>query len=152
MRTIFFDLSKTVGFACYKKNGKLFYGFRKFDKPKLSSDGIIFYEFRKWVYDLIINVKPDVVGVEKPHLQGWSATKICVGMYGIVEMVAHEINASFYDVHTGTLKKWFAGHGKASKEEMILTAKDVYGIVNDLTDDEADALAGLHYMRYLYEK
>ena len=99
-----------------------------------------FYNFKLMFEYMSITWDIGFVCVERPHLRGWSASKLALGLYTSAEC-AHFARSGMEvkDVHTGTLKKWATGHGKASKGDMILEAMKRTDII--ATDDnEADAI------------
>jgi crossover junction endodeoxyribonuclease RuvC len=52
----------------------------------------------------------------------------------------------FESVGVGTLKKFWTGKGNAKKPDMIRAAREWWGFEPD-TDNEADALAGWHWLQ-----
>jgi len=93
--------------------------------------------------DSILLKKPKLVIYEMPHMRGGYASDLLIGLMTVVRMVCLEHDILYMSVHSGTLKKFATGSGKASKEEMIIAAERTYGKVAD--DNQADALHLLDY-------
>lgn len=82
----------------------------------------------------------DLIVYEKPHMRGFAATSQLLGMAAVVELFAECAEIPMKTVHTGTLKKFATGSGKAEKKDMISAAKKAWRIKSALNDNEADAL------------
>ena len=108
--------------------------------PK-DSQGGRFLTLRKWLEHQ--PYKFDLMVCEKPHFRGWNPTIVAVGLF--TEVIAYAVKHSmdFRMVHTGTLKKWATGSGRASKLDMIKAAT-MKGW-NPVDDNEADACLLLEY-------
>lgn len=117
-----------------------------------------------YIYDMIkeINVKynSNIVGCEKLFFnpiqkssgRNKSASIMVTNMVsGILFLLAGNENISIKDFTPGTIKKYVAGHGRASKDDVIYAVKELCikeGIVPS-TDHEADAIAiGVTTARY----
>ena len=59
-----------------------------------------------------------LVVYEQPHFRGGPATRLLLGMAGIVEATCAEYGIRCESIHSATLKKWATGNGRASKDEM----------------------------------
>lgn len=108
------------------------------------SQGVVFAHFREWL-DLTIEQEgiTDIV-YEKSHLRGYGPTLMSVGFTSRVIEAADVRGLPRTDVHTGTLKKWATGDGKAEKAAMIIAAEKRSGLKLD-SDDEADAILLAYY-------
>ena len=85
---------------------------------------------------------------EAQHHRGAAATQLGLGFQAILQMVAARYEHRRMTCHTGTLKKWATGSGKAGKPEMMAAAARLTGRV-PADDNEGDALcllawAGAH--------
>lgn len=91
---------------------------------------------------------------EQAHHRGGAATEILVGMTTRIQEFAAEIGAEHVAVHSGTLKKWATGSGRAGKPEMIVAANRWRGYKAELApitdDNEADAVCLLAWAREGY--
>ena len=81
-------------------------------------------------------------------MRGGYASDLLVGLMTIVKLFCIRYSIAYMSLHSATLKKYATGSGKASKEEMVLTAEQRYGKVRD--DNQADALHLLAYARENY--
>ena len=100
---------------------------------------MLFLRFRAWLGNVLSAMKFDVVVYEQAHHRGGAATEICVNLTGRIQEACAERGVEFASVHSGTLKKWTCGSGKADKAEMIAKAKILLGR-EPLDDNEADAV------------
>ncbi len=96
---------------------------------------------------------PITIVCEKPnsHMPSWDGIRVHFGMYGLVQLlIANYPDLLKLDVVPAlTIKKFWTGSGRASKEDMIFTAQQLYPDITD--DNEADAVALWHYcMEELY--
>ena len=136
------DTATKTGYAsnCFKKitSGVVNFKIKRGDSP-----GIRFIKFRKWLSEMVKNSTPDVIIYEQAHHRGGHATEIALGFVTETKIVAAENNCEVTTVHTGKLKKWATGSGKASKEKMIAASRKMGFDPKD--DNEADALLILHW-------
>lgn len=116
-------------------------GTQDFSLKRGESPGMRFIRFRKWIQTF---EPPDLYIYEEAHHRGGAATAVGVGFVSRVLEEAARVGAETVGVHTGTLKKWSTGHGKASKEQMIYVSSVRWGFVPK-DDNEADALCLLAY-------
>lgn len=76
-----------------------------------------------------------------------SAAIPVAGVTGAIEMSAYRWNKPFTSLAPATIKKVFAGHGRAKKEVVIAKVKEVFGI-QGISDNTADAIAiGYTYIK-----
>lgn len=138
MKLLALDLSSNIGWA-YSHDE---YGLHKLIKKKNMAPAIRFLQLRNW---LETNWKyVDGIVYEEVHMRGLGATKFLIGLVTEVEAFAAKYRIMLLDpVHTGTLKKWATGYGKATKEEMVCAA-NAYGCKTD-NDNVADAYLLLKY-------
>lgn len=143
------DLSTNTGWALSDRNGVITSGVQTFDLRRGESKGMRFLRFRKWLKDMFnlgelgkqCNEKnPGLVIYEQPHFRGGFATELLVGFATDVLAEAALFGLDHTVFHTATLKKFATGHGKASKEDMIVKAKEFFPGVEILDDNHADAL------------
>lgn len=67
-------------------------------------------------------------------------------LIGVIKLCAAELEIPTHGYVPTTLKKWFTGSGRASKEQMISVARNTYSF-NVTSDDEADAIAVLERLK-----
>ena len=81
----------------------------------------------------------DLIVYEQAHHRGAAATEYAYGYATHVQSFCARHNIPFAKVHSGTVKKFATGSGKASKEEMVEAARARWSGFEPETDDEADA-------------
>jgi len=122
--------------------GRIESGDQDFSKRRGESNGLMFMRFNAWL-DSLCKINPvgniNLVAFERAHHRGGYATEIGVGLTTRVQEFACRIGAEYMAIHTGTLKKFVTGSGKASKEDMMAWFKKQTGRA-PISDDEADAL------------
>lgn len=139
VRIAAFDLGST--WACAKNylGGGIVFHVREAAKAKRPEK---LSEFAEHISrGLLRNV--DVVVFERPFARGQAATRLLWGMAGVLEAAAHTDRAAVLDMAPTEIKKWAAGGGKASKEEMIAAAQRMGYDGED--EHEADAWCLLKY-------
>jgi len=122
-------------------------GVQKFVVPRGTNPDVRFLLFEKWLDDVCLLKHPEVIAYEMPHMRGGGASDLLIGFMTVVRMFCVKHDILYMSVHSGTLKKHATGSGKASKEEMVFTAEQRYGKVQD--DNQADAL---HILAWAKEK
>lgn len=128
------------------------YGEKSFKGKKTPAHGIVFLHVNQWIHATVAQAYrlalehedtelPLQVVVEKPHMRQFAATKLAMVMYGLAEMHCSRVSGIFSDCHTGTLKKWATGHGKADKADMIAAARVIFPAgTTDCGEHAADAM------------
>jgi len=64
---------------------------------------------------------------------------VLLGLVAVVQEWCAERQIPHEAIHTGTLKKWATGSGRADKDAMMAACEEKTGVI-PLTDDEADAV------------
>lgn len=130
------DCATKTGWALIK-DGRIYEsGVQDFSKRRGESNGAMFYRFRNWLASMMDGVS--FVVYELAHHRGGAATEICVNLTGRVQEACAERNIEYTAVHTGTLKKWACGSGKADKGQMMARAAAILGR-EPVDDNESDA-------------
>lgn len=146
MRILGLDLATATGWAI-SDGRKISSGVVRFPVKRGESPGMRFLRFRKWLKGMCVHSGDegtqsavfDLICYEEPHLRGAGPTAVLVGLVAHVQEIAAAYGIEHTHVHSGTLKKWATGHGKASKEDMKRRASDL--ALRDIEDDnEADAI------------
>jgi len=111
--------------------------------------GVVFLKFERWLQrfleaDLII-----VEGVIKQDGGQIAQQRRYGGLLAIVQKFGDKHSIPYTAEGVSTIKKFWTGSGKASKELMVETAREKG--FNPRDDNEADALALLHLAIDLYE-
>lgn len=144
------DLGTNTGFALRRGDTRVESGTVRFNARKDEPPGARFNRFRRWLVD-VKQANPDlarvayeeVVAISIPGRQGGLyAAQVYGGFLAIVLMFCdhHQIEAEGF--HISTVKKLFAGSGRAQKIDVIAQCKALG--FNPGTDNEADAIAVLH--------
>ena len=68
-----------------------------------------------------------------------------VGLVTVIEMAAYVSECRVMSCHTGTLKLYATGNGKAEKHEMQAAAEALNPTIEILDDNHCDALWLLHW-------
>ena len=101
-------------------------------------------KFKHWLTEfLTMHTKFDLIIYEQQHHRGRAATEVAIGLISEVIKLAGIVGARIESVHSGTLKKFATGHGKAEKAQMIAAAEG-FGW-KPVDDNEADACLILEY-------
>lgn len=134
------DLATKTGWAIKHRDGSIKSGVYDSSGKKGSHEGQRFINFRSFLSALIVEHQINHIAYEdiRRHVSTQSA-HIHGGFKAIMLMVSagHNLETSKYGV--GTIKKHFTGKGNASKDDMLLKARELG--FQPKTDDEADAIA-----------
>lgn len=111
--------------------------------PKTGAEvGPFLLAYRVWAGALIERTRPKLIVFEKPvlgQMAGGGAGGKLIGLANETEVLAYQYKIQCSCIHNGTLKKAFAGSGKATKDDMVAKARAMGFHVK--THDEADACA-----------
>ena len=145
MRTVLaLDLGTTTGWATDRDDRVAFGHFCVAKKDDCKAERLVL--FRDELDRLVVCYKPTVIAYENACVQRGHAAQWWAQWEAIVLLTAADMRVACFHVHPSTLKKFVTGRGNAPKNEMINWAK-VYAGAQDLTHDEADAVAVLHWAR-----
>lgn len=152
MNILALDIGIKTGYAIWTTHGEsihvttsLFSGVKEFKFKRGDSPDIRFLMFQAWLKRVVRTYNIKLIIYEKAFLRGGAASDFLKGFILIIRMVAVEFDCSYVGLMGTSLKKYATGNGRASKEEMVLTATQRYGKVKD--DNQADALHLLAYAR-----
>lgn len=152
MNILALDIGIKTGFAIFTTQAEsvhatttILSGIKTFEFKRGDSPDIRFLKFQSWLKRVVKRYGITLIIYEKPFLRGGAASDFLKGFMLIIRMVAVECDVSYQGIMGTTLKKYATGNGRASKEEMVLTAEQRYGKVKD--DNQADALHLLAYAR-----
>lgn len=139
MKTLALDLATEFGWAWFE-DGVLEYS--SHHKLKGKTRGHKMGQFYEWLEAELACHDADMVVWEAVAPGHFQAMKFLCKMEGIVEMVTAGVPNK--QVHSGTLKKWACGYGKATKEQMMDIARQYEPLVGD--NNQADAiLVGVYF-------
>ena len=153
MRIFAVDSATITGWATLI-DGVIESGSVDFTVKKEESRGMLFLKFNRWLdemYGFAQHIGADgelrsydLIVYEQAHYRGKSATLICTGLTTRLMEFAVKIGAECVGAHSGTLKKFATGSGKASKEDIMAWFKEQTGR-DPVDDNEADAYCLLRY-------
>lgn len=138
------DLGTTTGWAICDKNKDITSGTISFKPSRFEGGGMRYLRFAKWLEETQQTFdKIDIVYFEavRRHL-GVDAAHAYGGFLASLTSWCEKNTIPYEGVPVGTIKKFIAGKGNASKEEVITAVVDHGHSPKD--DNEADALALLY--------
>lgn len=139
MKILAVDLATQLGWA-QRVDRLINSGTISFKPRNGESPGMRFLNFEGWLRSMIKVNDFDIIAYEQAHLRGAAATEVIVGMIVILKKLCAEYAIEYTDRHTGTIKKFATGHGKASKEDMVNVARLKFPGQKIEDDNQADAL------------
>jgi Holliday junction resolvasome RuvABC endonuclease subunit len=98
--------------------------------------------FEDWFVPFIREVKPRALIFEAPNLSTKTTPATIIKLYGLcfdAEKIAYRHGIRSFKVGASQIKKFFAGHGRAEKEDMVAAARRHGWPVQD--HHQADAAA-----------
>lgn len=135
------DLGTKCGWAT-NSNAGIQHGMQEFKNDRFSGGGMRFLKFEKWLNE--IPRPTQVVFEEVRRHAATDAAHVYGGLMAIVTKFCEQHGIPYQGVPVGTIKRAWTGKGNSKKDVMIAEAKKRgYKSVDD--DNEADALALLHY-------
>ena len=106
-----------TGYSVIDEN-KVLRGTGSFELGKMTYENIL--EFRDEIRRLVLEYKPTVVVTEKPaHMRNVNIARMLSGLHTEVILEAIRNNIAYAIVNPKTVKKHIAGHGSATKEEVM---------------------------------
>lgn len=139
MNILALDLATQLGWARWIVQS-LDSGTESFKPRNGESPGMRFLNFEGWLRRMILTCQIDIIAYEQAHLRGAAATEVIVGMIVIIKKLCAEYNIEYTDRHTGTIKVFATGYGKASKPAMVEAAVQKFPDQKIIDDNQADAL------------
>jgi len=126
--------------------GNITGGCEDFTLKRGESPGLKFIRFTNWFVSLLNKFRPDLVVYEQAHFRGGYATELLVGFTTRIVEFCTARGIEYAAVHSGTLKKWAVGDGRADKRSMMdcVSVRIERKITNE---HEADALWLLFYAK-----
>lgn len=145
------DLGTTTGWALMDRDGSIVSGTESFKPHRFEGGGMRFLRFKRWLTEL----KQTSNGIDAVYFEevrrhlGVDAAHAYGGFMAHLTAWCEHHQIPYQGVPVGTIKKHTTGKGNASKDEMIAAMKALGHSPSD--DNEADALALLHYALSLQE-
>jgi crossover junction endodeoxyribonuclease RuvC len=134
------DLATRCGWACGAPGTEPTYGTKVL--PSTGEDiGRFAGAFNEWLLDMMTLEDPGVVVFEAPVLAGTTSLATARKLYGLAwhtEFCCQMRQVRVMEHHLQSVKKFFAGSGRASKDDMIAAAHRQGWAPKD--DNAADAL------------
>lgn len=134
------DLGTKTGYATQSQGG-ISSGVQHFKNDRFSGGGMRYLKFEKWLTEM--PQLDQVIFEEVRRHAGTDAAHVYGGLMATLTKWCEANRIPYAAVPVGTIKKSWTGKGNANKNLMIDTAKK-RGF-NPTDDNEADALALLHY-------
>lgn len=143
MRTILaIDLGNEFGYAV-KQSATIDSGWHRLTNKPALDPGKKFKLFDYWMnYEAVEGIDAVYYEDVKRHVSLYNARAYC-GFLAILQSWCYKKEIKCVGVGVGTIKKFWVGNGRATKEMMIAEANK-RGFETD-NDNEADAIALLHY-------
>lgn len=119
------DLGTAVGWACGAPDGEPTYGTKIL--PSTGEDIGRFAEaFNEWLIDMLTLEEPGLVVFEAPVLTGRTSLAAARKLYGLAwhtEFGCRLRQVQCLEHHLQSVKKFFAGNGRAEKQDMMAAAR-----------------------------
>ena len=105
------------------------------------------------IRDCLEQYSVEVIAYEVVHFgthKGTDAARLYNGLVANLESEAYNFDLAIHEIHISTAKKALTGSGRASKDDMIKSAKARWRSADIAYSDEADALGvGIAYLNKL---
>ena len=138
------DLGTSTGWAVLKEDGSILSGSINFRPRRFEGGGMRYLRFGRWL-DEILQMCPEVHEVYfeevRRHL-GVDASHAYGGFLACLSAWCEKNEIPYEGIPVGSIKKYIAGKGNASKQEVIKAVQDRNHDPKD--DNEADAIALLY--------
>lgn len=135
------DLATATGWACAPPDKEPHFGTAEL--PKSGQDvGTFAVAFSEWLTAKLADETPQVVLYEQPSIFSKTTPATLIKLNGLAydcERICTLHRVRCYMVNPSRLKKFFAGNGRAQKQDMIDVARREGWAVQD--DNQADACA-----------
>lgn len=145
MSILALDLGTKTGWAVLRVDGKVESGTVNFSLKKNEGQGQRYVKFRHWLVE--IKNTHDLTHIYYEVVMGHGAFAVIAahvfgGMLATMQAFGEHHQIPYEGFGVSTIKKRFAGHGKATKGDMIAQCRALGFTPAD--DNEADAIALLH--------
>jgi Holliday junction resolvasome RuvABC endonuclease subunit len=145
------DLGTKTGWALWSKNSRILSGTAHFRPRRFEGGGMRYLRFERWLAETrnICGGIDAVYFEEVRRHSGVDAAHAYGGFLASLTAWCEELTIPYEGVPVGTIKKFITGKGNAGKQAVIDAVKALGHHPED--DNEADALALLHYAREQYQ-
>jgi len=139
------DLGTTTGWACRPMDGSIVHGWASFKPGRYEGGGMRYLRFRRWLEDLHRQSPiEEIVYEEVRRHKAVAAAHAYGGFQSTLSSWCEDNDVPYSSVPVGDIKSFATGSRVAKKELMVAIAFSRWG-VDTKSDDEADAVALLHY-------
>lgn len=140
------DLATTTGFAIRRADGRIESGEVSFSLKKDEGQGRRYVKFRAWLLEVKTS-HPDLGEIVYEQVMGHGANNVIAahvfgGLLATLQAFGEHHGIAYRGIGVSTIKKRFAGHGQATKKDVIDQCRALG--FNPGGDNEADAIALLH--------
>ena len=140
------DLATTTGFALRRADGRIESGEVSFSLKKDEGQGRRYVKFRAWLLEQK-QAQPDLAELVYEQVMGHGAHNVIAahvygGLLATLQAFGEHHGIAYRGIGVSTIKKRFAGHGNATKGDMIAQCRALG--FSPAGDNEADAIALLH--------
>ena len=118
MTILALDVGTHCGWAAFYDTD-IIYGCKDFKLKRGDSPGLRFIQFTNWFVSQLNQFRPDLVIYEQAHFRGGYATELLVGFTTRIMEFCAARGIEYAAIHSGTLKKWAVGSGRADKRMMM---------------------------------
>ncbi len=139
------DLGTTTGWAMRSASGLITSGTASFKPGRFDGGGMRYLRFSRWLDEIGIDGLAGIWFEEVRRHAGTDAAHVYGGLMATLTAWAEIRGIPYAGVPVGTIKKHATGKGNANKDAMIAAA--VARGFNPKDDNEADALALLHWVQ-----
>jgi Holliday junction resolvasome RuvABC endonuclease subunit len=146
-RILALDLMSNLGWACRSDDGQIHYGTETFKVPQVESPGFRWLRFRNWLKRIYETIHPTTIFFEEvkgfPSKNRGRDSRVYYGFEHSLTAFCVAASLDHHGVPVGTIKKFIAGGGNASKEAVIRAVQAQGHRPAD--SNQADAIALLLY-------
>lgn len=147
MRIVTLDLGTTTGWASKTEETPIISGTVNFKPSRYEGGGMRYLRFKQWLTELKAYVQGiDLIAFEEVRARQPSvaADHAYGGFLATLTSWCEHHDVPYKGVPVGTIKKHVTGKGNANKNMVIQAVVDLGH--NPTDDNEADALALIHYL------
>lgn len=140
------DIGTKTGFAILRADGKIESGQVNLQPKRGEGDGMRYVRFRRWLIEMKQTHEP-IQEIVYEMVMGHGAFQVIAahcfgGLLATLQAFGEHHQIPYRGFGVSTIKKRFAGHGKATKGDMIDQCRKLG--FSPVDDNEADAIALLH--------
>lgn len=139
MRILAIDQATKSGWCA----GPGIWGLWNFKTKKDEDNGMILVRLRTKLTEMIDDHKVEMVVYERIASRFATQAIFAAKLVAVIELVCKDKGIPYAPLSAAEIKKFGAGHGKASKEEMVEAAREKYGY-DGHDDNIADAIHLYH--------